>query len=53
MLRNKVRRAIKRFSLKLYKWEKGSSWFKSPYEPTGYENLCKAICRKMINLFMR
>lgn len=49
MLRNKIRRTLKRIRLKLYKWEKGSSWFKSPYEPTGYEDLCKAICRKMIN----
>ena len=49
MLKNKIKRIVKRFRVKFYKWEKGSSWFKTPAEPTGYENICKAICRKMIN----
>lgn len=49
MLKNKIKRLVKRFRVKFYRWEKGSSWFKTPAEPTGYENICKAICRKMIN----
>ena len=49
MLKNKIKRLVKRFRVKFYRWEKGSSWFKVPSDSTGYENICKAICRKMIN----
>ena len=49
MLKNKIKRLVKRFRVKFYRWEKGASWFKVPSDSTGYENICKAICRKMIN----
>lgn len=49
ILKNKINRLAKRFRVKFHRWEKGSSWFKAPLNSTGYENICKAICRKMIN----
>jgi len=49
ILKNKINRLAKRFRVKFHRWEKGSSWFKTPLNSTGYENISKAICRKMIN----
>jgi hypothetical protein len=41
-------RQLKRLSVKFYKWEKGS-FLKTYDEESGYEQICTAIVRKMIN----
>jgi hypothetical protein len=43
------RRVTKRLSVKFYKWESGSSFIKTYDESSGYEQICTAIIRKMIN----
>lgn len=42
------RRQIKRFKVKFYRWEQGS-FLKTYDENSGYERICTAIVRKMIN----
>lgn len=44
-----IKRIIKRLKVKIYKWERGSKWFKGSEEYTGYEKISCAIVRKMIN----
>ncbi len=43
-----LRRKVKKLKLRLYLWERGSSWFKAPQDVLGYEKTCTAICRKLI-----
>lgn len=42
------RRQYKRFKVKFYRWERGS-FLKTYDEDSGYEQICTAILRKMIN----
>lgn len=49
MIKKWLRRQYKRLKVKLHIWERGTSWFKSPKDTTGYENITTAIVRKMIN----
>lgn len=43
-----LRRKLKRLKLRIYLWEKGISWLKTPEDVLGYERTCMAICRKLI-----
>ena len=43
-----LRQKVKKLKLRVYLWERSTSWLKTPEDLVGYEKTCTAICRKLI-----